>query len=198
IQQIDKFIAYKKAIQLEKDVEQLTRNIPNFEMYHIIDQVVRSSASVRESIAKAEQHFIKQKFYNYSVAIGSAIETRAWIDMSLSLGYIDDEGHEKVDRLINEIISLLITTLKNIKSEHPNVVGLPPLYVPNIRNYNAYTLGLKLVEKVYELSNNRVFWTNNALQRGLRYNATSAVANIAESNQLYVKKKFVFLNQALA
>jgi len=198
IQQIDKFIAYKKAVQLERKVEQLTNNITVFEKYHMIDQVTRSTASIRENIAKGEQHFIKQKFNNYSVAIGSAIETRAWIDMSLSLGYIDGKGHEEVDILIDDIVSILISTLKNLKDEHPSVVGLLPLYVPNIRSFNAYTLGIELVKKAYQLSNNRMFSNNNALQKGLKYNATSVVANIAESNQLYVKKKFVFLNQALA
>lgn len=194
---INQYDAYNLAGELEKQVFEICRTMPSFEKKHIIDQLERSVSSIRERIAKGEQQYVGEKFNQYSIAIGSAKETTAWLQICLGQTYITQIQFNLLDESITDIVSRLTRKLVNLKNEFGELHELPNPYTQDVKRYRAYNLALQLVEKIYKITNQRQFWSEKLLQIGMRQNATTVVANIAEANQLYVKKKFVFYNQAL-
>lgn len=83
IRDVKKFVGYQKARELEKKIIEICKSFPHYEKKHVIDQILRSSESIKRRIAKGEQVYIGEKFNQYSIAIGSAKETSAWLQMSL-------------------------------------------------------------------------------------------------------------------
>lgn len=196
IQDIENFAAYQKADQLERIIYKITKKFPSFEQEHIADQVRRSASSIKKSIAQGEQQYVKEKFYRYSIAIGSAKETISWLEISLDLKYISIDKGNQLIKLTEEVLAILKSRLQNLKEEYKNYIDLPNPYVPDARNFKAYQIGKKLVKEVYHISYENL-GNHQYLQRNLRKDATSVVANIAESNQLYIKKKQTFFNIAI-
>lgn len=197
VNSVKTFTAYVKAKELEMEVFKLTKNFPFYEKYHIVDQLERSSSSIKMNISKGEQKHIREKFNKYSVAIGSAKETATWLQVSANQSYITEDECSRLDRLLTEIVSILIKTLVNIKNKDGKGMNLPEPYALDVKKYRAYQLSLTLVDRIYELSNKSSFWSKRDLQHNLRINATSVVANIAEAQQLYIRKKFAFFNESL-
>lgn len=196
IKDVKKFSGYKKAKELEDKIIQLCKNYPSYEV-NIVDQVERSAESIKKAIAKGEQMYIGEKFNQYSIAIGSAKETTAWLQMSLGQRYISQKQYYDLDSQIVEIVKILTTNLVNVKESKGKGINLPAPYTPNVKNFNAYKQGLLLVEKVYDLTQRKGFWSERFLQGEIRKNATSCVANIAEAHQLYIPVQFRFFNNAL-
>jgi four helix bundle protein len=194
---VNNFIGYKKAKLLEEKIHVLCNSFPLYEKHHIVDQISRSSSSIKERIAKGEQKYIGEKFKQYSMAIGSAKETSAWLQISLGQKYITNEQYVDLDNLVNQIVSILTKTLCNIRENEGKSMCLPSPYTPNVKDFGAYKDALLLVKKIYEITRKREFWQEKKLQYGMRKSATSTVSNIAEAQQLYVPVKIRFFNKAI-
>lgn len=197
IKDVKNFSGYIKAKELEEKVYELCKQFPNYEREHLVDQLERSAESIKKSIAIAEQHFIREKFNQYSVAIGSCKEVSTWLEISLGQKYISQETFEELYKLTQSVLGILTATLANIKVNEGEWMSLPNPYTPNIRNFNVYTDSLRLVERIYEMTRRREYWKEKRLVLGMRSMAGSVAANISESNQLYVARKFKFFNNAL-
>lgn len=84
VKDVKQFIGYQKAQVLEGKIIELCKNFPPYERKHIVNQVSRSATSIKERIAMGEQIYIGEKFNQYSISIGSAKETSAWLQISLA------------------------------------------------------------------------------------------------------------------
>lgn len=102
-----------------------------------------------------------------------------------------------MENQVTEIVKILTGNLVNIKRKKEQVMDLPSPYTPDVKNFDAYNQALLLVEKVYEITKEQLFCREGLLKNGLRKNATSCAANIAEAHQLYVPVTFHFFNNAL-
>jgi four helix bundle protein len=191
------FFGYKKAKKLEEQIIELCKNFPSYEVDHIVVQIMRSAESIKKRIQIGEQIYIREKFNQYSIAIGSAKETTAWLQVSFGQRYITQNQFEELDSMVNHVIGILTRNLSNIKEKEGKGLDLPSPYTPNVKNFGAYDNALLLVEKVYEVTRKREFWKEKNLVSDMRKQATSCVANIAEAHQLYIKKKFRFFNDSL-
>ncbi|MBT2217999.1 four helix bundle protein [Virgibacillus dakarensis] len=197
VRDVKQFIGYQKAKELEERIIELCKNFPSYEVDHIVVQIMRSAESIKKRIQIGEQIYIREKFNQYSIAIGSAKETSAWLQVSLVQKYITQNQFEELDSMVNHVIGILTRNLSNIKEKEGKGLDLPSPYTPNVKNFGAYNNALLLVEKVYEVTRKREFWKEKNLVSDMRKQATSCVANIAEAHQLYIKKKFRFFNDSL-
>jgi len=76
----------------------LTAKFPKEERYALTDQIRRSSRSVCGTIVEG---FAKRKYENVfksslNDSLGSAEETKLWLDLSLDCGYITAEEHRRL------------------------------------------------------------------------------------------------------
>ncbi|UOQ84642.1 four helix bundle protein [Gracilibacillus salinarum] len=197
VRDVQQFNGYQKAKELEERIIELCKNFPSFEFYHIVNQIERSAESIKKRIQIGEQIYIREKFNQYSIAVGSAKETSAWLQVSLGQKYITQNQFEELDNMVNHVIGILTKNLSNIKEKEGKGLDLPSPYTPNVKNFGAYDNALLLVEMIYEVTRRREFWKEKDLVRKMRKQATSCVANIAEAHQLYIKKKFRFFNDSL-
>ncbi|MCM3443715.1 four helix bundle protein [Metabacillus halosaccharovorans] len=197
VRDVKQFIGYKKAKELEKKVIELCQNFPSYEVDHIVNQIERSASSIKDSIEMGEQIYVGEKFNQYSIAIGSAKETTAWLQMSLGQKYITEVQFDELDNLTTQVVRILTKKLSNIKEKEGKGMDLPNPFTPNVRNFGAFNNALLLVEKIYEVTRNPEFWKEKNLVKKMRKRATSSVANIAEAHQLYIPKKFRFFNDSM-
>ncbi len=197
VRDVKQFIGYKKARELEKKVIELCQNFPSYEVDHIVNQIERSARSIKDSIEMGEQVYVCGKFNQYSIAIGSAKETSAWLQMSLGQNYITQVQFDELEYLTTQVVRILTKNLSNIKEKEGKGMDLPNPFTPNVKNFGAYNNALLLVEMIYEVTRKPEFWKEKNLVKKMRKRATSSVANIAEAHQLYIPKKFRFFNDSM-
>lgn len=197
VRDVKQFIGYKKARELEKKVIELCQNFPSYEVDHIVNQIERSARSIKDSIEMGEQVYVGEKFNQYSIAIGSAKETSAWLQMSLEQKYITQVQFDELEYLTTQVVRILTKNLSNIKEKEGKGMDLPNPFTPNVKNFGAYNNALLLVEMIYEITRKPEFWKEKNLVKKMRKRATSSVANIAEAHQLYMLKKFRFFNDSM-
>src|SRR5699024_5248057 len=151
VRDVKQFEGYKLAKDLEEKIIEICRTYPSYDA-NIVDQIGRSAESIKKRIAMGEQMYIGEKFYQYSMAIGSAKETASWLQVSLGQKYISQEQYHELDNLVTQIVSILTRTLVNIKNKEGQGMDLPSPYTPNVKKFDAYNQALQLVERVYEVT----------------------------------------------
>jgi four helix bundle protein len=102
---------YKVAMEMSRQVFQLSRNFPKEEIYSLTDQIRRSSRSVSAEIAEAWR---RRKYENVFVnklneAEGEAAETQTWLEHAVQCGYAPVSTARTIHRLCNQILGKLVT-----------------------------------------------------------------------------------------
>ena len=86
-----KLEAYKLAKDFTIYVYSLLNKYPAYEQYAICDQLRRAAVSVPSNIAEGMGRMaIKERLHFLEIAYGSIMEVLCQLDISLSLGYIND------------------------------------------------------------------------------------------------------------
>ena len=197
VKDLKHFVGYNMAKELEEKIIDVCKNFPSFEIDHIVNQIERSAGSIKERIEMGEQIYVGEKYNQYSIAIGSAKETSAWLQMSLGQKYITQVQFDELDNLTTQLVRILTTRLSNIRKKEGKGMDLPSPYTANVKNFGAYNNALWLVEKIYGITRRPEFWKEKNLVKKMRKRATSCVANIAEAQQLYTPRQFRFFNDSL-
>jgi len=108
---------YQKSFKLAMIIFKETRNFPVEERYSLTSQITRSSRSIAANIsegwAKREYQSVFKQHLVHS--LGSAGETKTWIDFSLECGYITNELHKNWINQIEEISKMLTVLHQNWK-----------------------------------------------------------------------------------
>lgn len=106
-----------KSHQLTLDVYKSTQNFPKEELFGLVSQLRRASASIPTNIAEGSGRKSEKEFIQFlSIALGSANEVDYLIELSKDLGFISQEVWTQLDQEINEIQSMLFVLIRN-KSE---------------------------------------------------------------------------------
>ena len=158
VRDLKHFGGYNMAKELEEKIIDMCKNFPSFEIDHIVSQIERSAGSIKERIEMGEQIYVGEKYNQYSIAIGSAKETSAWLQMSLGQKYITQVQFDELDNLTTQVVSILTTRLSNIRAKEGKAMDLPSPYTANVKNFGAYNNSLLLVEKTYEITRRPEFW----------------------------------------
>jgi len=114
----EKLKVWQKAREFVSFVYEITKNFPRDEKYSLTSQVIRSSrsvpANIREGFAKRKY---KQVFLRHLIdAIGSAEETKTWLDFALDCNYSSKSEHERLQAKYSEITAMLYSLINNWKN----------------------------------------------------------------------------------
>jgi four helix bundle protein len=110
-------VAYQKGYQLTLDVYKATKLFPKEEVYGLVSQMRRSSASVPANIAEGYRRGHRKEYVQFlHIALGSCAELETFVSLSHNLGYLPVDSfqsiytaQENVSRLLRRLISSLST-----------------------------------------------------------------------------------------
>ena len=101
---------YRMAYQAALDMHRLTLKFPSVEQFELARQIRKSSKSICANLAEGfgKQSQSKPEFKRFlSMAIGSADETKVWLDFAKDLGYLTKENHERFKETYTIIAKML-------------------------------------------------------------------------------------------
>lgn len=90
---------WQEGYALTLDVYRLTSRFPAAERFGLVSQLRRATASIPTNLAEGCGRRSNREFaYFVRVATGSAMEARFLVELSVELGFVDDDGG-LIDRL---------------------------------------------------------------------------------------------------
>jgi len=106
---------YQLAYKLAMEIFEVTKKFPKEETYSMTDQIRRSSRSAAINIREG---FAKRKYGNVFIrhlndVLGSAEETRGWLDFAKDCGYITEKEGNVLDNCYDELNAMLFTLMNN-------------------------------------------------------------------------------------
>ena len=102
------------AIRIVKLYQYLTNEKKEFVLSK---QLLRSGTSIGANVAEAERAQSQADFYaKMSIALKEANETDYWLRLLYKTDYLTENEYNSINRNINEIIALLVSITKTIKS----------------------------------------------------------------------------------
>lgn len=106
---------YHRAYQAALEVHKLSLEFPQIEQFALSSQLRRSSKSICANLAEgfAKSHKSANDFKRYiSIAVGSAEETKVWLNFAKDLSYINEEKFSE----LNENYSIICKQLNSLSS----------------------------------------------------------------------------------
>lgn len=105
---------YRLAFEAAMAVFEAGKRFPSEERYSLTDQSRRSSrsvpANIREGFAKRRY---RQVFARHLTdALGSAEETRTWMDFALQCGYLPAGEHEDISTKYDRVCAMLFRLIQ--------------------------------------------------------------------------------------
>ena len=118
-------IIWQKAMELTKEVYDLTKNFPKEELYGLTLQIRKSAISIPSNIAEGKGRKTRKEFIRFlQYSLGSLYELQTQIELSKELGYIKSNPLEEkcfeLEKMINSLISV------KRKGEKSSTFNLPP------------------------------------------------------------------------
>ncbi len=102
---------YKLAMEMSREVFQLSKTFPKEETYSLTDQIRRSSRSVSAQLAEAwRRRKYEAVFVNkLNEAEGEAAETQTWLEHAVQCEYVPVQKAREIHRLCDRILGKLVT-----------------------------------------------------------------------------------------
>ena len=108
--------AWKKSIDIVKDIYVLTEKFPQSEIYGLINQMRRSAVSIASNIAEGCARFSDNDTLKFiSISIGSIAELQTQLIISEKLEYMEN-ANERINKL-EEIKRMLLGLTKYLKNK---------------------------------------------------------------------------------
>lgn len=120
IKSYKELIVWQKALELCKEIYKLTSNFPKEEQFVLTSQMRRAAISIVSNIAEGSgRYFINEWKQFYSFAYGSALELEAQLLLSKELGFASEVTTKTSLELLEEVLKMLATILKNLQTNYP-------------------------------------------------------------------------------
>ena len=114
-QSFEDLLVWQKAHQYVLEIYRVTRSFPKEEMFGLVNQMRRASASITANIAEG---FVrigqKDKLHFYNISQGSLEETRNFVILSKDLGYISEMEKTELKQRAAEISRMLNAYCQNL------------------------------------------------------------------------------------
>ena len=114
-------VAWKKAMELVKQIYDVTDSFPQHEMYGLVSQLRRAAVSIPSNIAEGQAHYTNPEFVRFlRHARGSLAEIEAQLLIAQDRGYLPNtKGDDLIHRTdeLGRVISGLINSMKNKADE---------------------------------------------------------------------------------
>lgn len=108
--------SYLFAVRIIKMYQYL---VGNRQCYDIAHRVVRSGTAIGASVREAEFAQSPQDFiHKLSISLKEANETDYWLHLLSDTGFIDDKMFESMSTDCNELIAMLISSIKTSKQRY--------------------------------------------------------------------------------
>lgn len=106
---------YKIALQLVKEVYNLTKTFPKEEQFVLVSQLRRAAISVCSNIAEgsARKSKLERKRF-YEVSRSSLVEVDTQIEISLILEYLRNKQIEKLEAYLESVFRMLSKMINNL------------------------------------------------------------------------------------
>lgn len=118
IQDFRDLILWQKAVRLSDKIYKIVNNFPDYEKYMMSSQIIRCATSISANIAEGNsQLYAKKEFSFANNALGSAGETKHWLEMACRRKYIDDYIYRELIEDTDEVIRMIIGYMKKLKSK---------------------------------------------------------------------------------
>jgi len=113
-------IVWKKGIELVKDIYLITNSFPNSEQFGLTSQMRRCAVSIPSNIAEGcGRNSDKELIHFLYIALGSSAELETQIIISVELRFLEDEKAAICLNLLNEIIKMITSLIKSLKTRNP-------------------------------------------------------------------------------
>jgi four helix bundle protein len=121
IQDFRDLIVWQKAVNLSDEIYEIVEGFPDYEKYIMVSQIIRCTTSISANIAEGNSQLYSKKEFSFANnALGSAGETKHWLEMAYRRKYIDDTTYYKLIEDTDEVIRMLIGYMKKLKGEIKN------------------------------------------------------------------------------
>jgi four helix bundle protein len=106
-------LVWKKAMEMVEEIYEITRSIPQSELYGLTNQIRRSAVSIPSNIAEGAARNSRKEFLQFLyISLGSISELETQLLIASRLHFIDAIPCDKLD----EIKKMLLGLIKNVKS----------------------------------------------------------------------------------
>ncbi len=110
---------WRAAIDLARDVYDLTKTYPKEEQYGLISQMRRSAVSIASNIAEGAARQGTKEFIQFLyVAVGSANELDTQIEISKAVKIVADERLNAVQDRLTRVTMMLRGLIRSLKTKH--------------------------------------------------------------------------------
>ena len=109
--------SYNFAVRIVKMFLHFTDN--DWKLQAIYKQILRSGTSISANVHEAEFAQSPSDFaFKLHIALKEANETMNWLNLLHDTDILDDKGFESLANDCNEVISLLVSSIKTIKKNN--------------------------------------------------------------------------------
>jgi four helix bundle protein len=106
---------WKLSMELVTEIYAVTLGYPSEERFGLVSQMRRAAVSVPSNIAEGAANNTKAQFSNYlSIALGSLSELDTQVEISLRLGFVDEEKALQIVSLIDRVKALTFGLKKSL------------------------------------------------------------------------------------
>ncbi|MEN6298946.1 MAG: four helix bundle protein [Anaerolineaceae bacterium] len=119
MQDFHKLKVWEKSHQLTLDIYRVTIEFPKEELYGLINQIRKSSASIATNIAEGcgRETNAELKRFLY-IAMGSASETEYHLLLSKELGYLTESDFARLNQEIGSVKQMITSLIKKLKTDN--------------------------------------------------------------------------------
>lgn len=118
VQNYRQLIVWQKAMELVKEVYNLTKSFPKEEVYGLTSQIRRAAVSIPSNIAEGQGRDSRKEFLHHiSIAYGSLMEVETQILIAKSLNYLKTEETKSVLEQTAETGRLINGLSRSLKSK---------------------------------------------------------------------------------
>lgn len=108
-------VVWQKSMQISVLIYELIIKLPENEKYGLIPQIKRSAISIPSNISEGYGRNYKKDFSRFlQIARGSLYENQTQLELSLNLGFIEENDLKEIKELSLEIEKMLNSLIKKL------------------------------------------------------------------------------------
>ncbi len=107
---------YKIALELVKEVYQVTKTYPKEEQFVLVTQLRRAAVSVCSNLAEGSARFSKaEKKRFYEISRSSLVEVDTQLEISLVLEYVQKNEIQKLEIYLESVFKMISKMISNLQ-----------------------------------------------------------------------------------
>ena len=105
------------AMEIVVDIYEYTKTFPKEEVYGLVSQMRRAAVSIASNIAEGFNRYHNKEYRQFLyITLGSCAELETQIEVSLLLGYITQNGRDKIMEKLDHESRMLRNLIKRLGS----------------------------------------------------------------------------------